>query len=245
LAKANFVYLPKKPEPISVFIRPDYYGQAYFQDPVIIPFTVKKPYFGSITRIVCSIDGEEDRNIVGSARGEYWVTLKELSEGWHNITIKVTGKSTYIKGYTVKHARVSDVKSIKFLVDNVPPKISVLSPQNDDYVKTDVPLNFTVSELAKWIGYSLDGQANVTINGNTTLPELSYGSHSLTVYANDTVGRFGTSEQIYFTIVQETTPETQPETPEFPSWTPMLLTLIILAVAIAHYKRRLPKTQKR
>ena len=30
--------------------------------------------------------------------------------------------------------------------------------------------------------------------------------------------------------------------PEFPTWTPILLTLIMLAVAVAHYKRRLPKT---
>jgi hypothetical protein len=46
----------------------------------------------------------------------------------------------------------------------------------------------------QYVAYSLDGQTNMTLTGNTTLPELSFGSHSLTVYANDTVGLFGASE---------------------------------------------------
>ena len=56
----------------------------------------------------------------------------------------------------------------------------------------------------------------MTITGDTTLPELSYGSHSLTVYANDTVGRFGASETVYFSIAEETEAETQPSEP-FPT----------------------------
>jgi len=46
----------------------------------------------------------------------------------------------------------------------------------------------------------LDTQANVTISGNSSLPELSYGSHSITVYANDSLGNMGASESIYFNI---------------------------------------------
>jgi hypothetical protein len=57
---------------------------------------------------------------------------------------------------------------------------------------------FTVSETTSWIGYSLDGQMNVTITGNITLSGLSEGSHSLIVYANDTAGNVGHSDSVYF-----------------------------------------------
>jgi len=116
-------------------------------------------------------------------------------------------------------------------VDTTPPKISVFSPRNKTYTVTDVPLNFHVSELAKWIGYSLDAQNNVTITGNTPLSELSYGSHNLTVYAQDSFDNTGASETIYFSIPKETEPQ-QPEPQQsepFTTWI-VVATVIIAAV---------------
>jgi len=78
--------------------------------------------------------------------------------------------------------------------------ITVLSPENKTYSTSSVPLASTVSELASWIGYSLDNQANVTITGNTTLTELSDGMHNLVVYASDIAGNIGSSSIVYFTI---------------------------------------------
>jgi len=78
--------------------------------------------------------------------------------------------------------------------------ISVLAPKNKIYSFEDVPLTFTVSESTSWIGYSLDGQMNVTISGNTTLVGLSDGLHTVIVYANDTVGNMGYSGTVYFTV---------------------------------------------
>jgi len=51
-----------------------------------------------------------------------------------------------------------------------------------------------------WMGYSLDGQDNVTINGNTTLDGLANGLHNVTVYARDELENTGTSETITFTV---------------------------------------------
>ena len=82
--------------------------------------------------------------------------------------------------------------------DTTSPTISILSPENKSYPINNVLLTFTVSESTSWIGYSLDGQMNVTITGNTTLSELSDGSHSLIVYTNDTAGNMGYSESVYF-----------------------------------------------
>jgi len=82
-------------------------------------------------------------------------------------------------------------------------------------------LSFTVDEATSWIGYSLDGQVNVTIAGNTTLSGLSDGSHSLIVYANDTAGNTGASEIVYFGI------KTQEGKP-FPMW--IVAAIVIIAV---------------
>ena len=90
-----------------------------------------------------------------------------------------------------------------------PPTISVVSPENKTYTVSNVSLTFAVSETPSWIGYSLDGQANVTITGNTPLTGLSDGSYSLIVYAKDTAGNTGTSETIYFSVAQKTEPRTR------------------------------------
>ncbi len=199
VAEANFVPLPSTPEPPTISIQSPTSGGMYFQDYVSLTFTVEKPYpaGGEIQYIAYSLDGEEMGYIDG-----YYVTIKELSEGLHTVEVSVYLETLYNPGPGMNNRRgfSKGFASVTFLVDAVPPEISVLSPQNKTYPITDVPLNFNLSELAKWIGYSLDGQTNVTITGNTTLPELSDGSHSLTVYANDTVGRFGTSETIYFAV---------------------------------------------
>jgi hypothetical protein len=50
------------------------------------------------------------------------------------------------------------------------------------------------------MAYSLDGKANVTVAGNTTLNELPNGSHNITVYATDLEGNTAASKTIYFTV---------------------------------------------
>lgn len=83
---------------------------------------------------------------------------------------------------------------------SVPPEILVISPENNtSYDSSTVSLDFTVNKLTNWLGYSLDGQENVTIAGNTTLLDLSAGLHNIIVYANDTFGNIGASETVSFT----------------------------------------------
>lgn len=50
-----------------------------------------------------------------------------------------------------------------------------------------------------WEGYSLDGQENVTIYGNTTLPILNNGLHSIQLFGNDSMGNDYESDIRYFT----------------------------------------------
>ncbi|MCW4046506.1 MAG: HYR domain-containing protein [Candidatus Bathyarchaeota archaeon] len=84
--------------------------------------------------------------------------------------------------------------------DVTPPVISVLSPKSKTYEPSEIPLTLTVNEPTSWIKYSLDGKDNVTITGNITLPTLSSGDHSITVYAQDIAGNVGTSGPIRFRV---------------------------------------------
>jgi hypothetical protein len=196
-----------------------------------IEFSLKNPTLGGADSLTYRIDGQRGGNVNGvitAKEGERFhghfdllnysatLDLSGLSDGWHTLTAVATGTSPYnpTGGMGSIIAQVSGSDSIQFLFDVAKPSVTILIQENQTYTTTDVPLNFTLSEKADWVGYILDEQPLVTVAGNTTLVGLSEGLHSLTVYANDTIGRSGTSEQIYFTIMQETTPETQPETSE-------------------------------
>jgi hypothetical protein len=124
--------------------------------------------------------------------------LPELSEGFHRITVYVDCR--YYSGNPTP-LTASYGNTVYFTVsDGHPPNISVSSPENKTYSQNDLALNFTTDESTLWIGCCLDGKTNVTVAGNTTLNGLVDGSHSILVYANDTVGNIGASETIYFSI---------------------------------------------
>ncbi len=81
-----------------------------------------------------------------------------------------------------------------------PPSITLTSPQNTTYTTGDIPLNFSVDRPPAWMGYSLDGQENTTMTGDTRITGLAEGPHQVTVFANDTLGTMGTSEPVHFTV---------------------------------------------
>jgi hypothetical protein len=85
-------------------------------------------------------------------------------------------------------------------VDIVGPEIKVLSPVNQIYNVSGVSLVFTVDTPVEWMGYSLNGEENVTVLGNVTLTGLSNGLHNVTVYGNDTAGNMGVSETVSFSV---------------------------------------------
>jgi hypothetical protein len=134
-------------------------------------------------------------------------TLTKLSEGPHTITAWVAEWMDYIS-YDMG---LGDVYStVSFIIDSIPPNISILSPENKAYNILDVPLDFTVNETASQITYSLDGQENITTAGNMTLTQLSNGAHNVTVYAADEAGNMGASETATFTVA---VPEPFPTVP--------------------------------
>jgi PKD repeat protein len=117
---------------------------------------------------------------------------------WAYVGFATTYASLWEKGNPI------DSKTIQFYIgpeDLTPPVIHILSPENATYVTRPFPLVFTIDERTTWIGYNLNGLENVTIGGNTTLAGLNIGSYRIMVYANDTSGNVGSSEEICFTVL--------------------------------------------
>lgn len=116
----------------------------------------------------------------------------------HHSSVVLNERVYVIGGHLQDHYVVDTVYFT--CMDAESPLITILSPQNITYTTTSVPLTFTVNESTSWIGYGLDGQPNATITGNTTLNNLTEGSHNVIVYANDTCGNMGASDKVFFTI---------------------------------------------
>ncbi|MEM3051667.1 MAG: hypothetical protein QXJ40_06245, partial [Candidatus Bathyarchaeia archaeon] len=82
----------------------------------------------------------------------------------------------------------------------VPPRIRVLSPENEAYAVGAVQLVFKVDRPVVWMGYSLNGRARRPVDGNVTLTGLREGAYALTVYATDAFGNTAASETVHFTV---------------------------------------------
>jgi hypothetical protein len=80
------------------------------------------------------------------------------------------------------------------------PNVTLLLPQDGKFNTSDVPLDFAVDQPISQFKYSLDGQENVTVTGNTTLTGLANGYHNVTVYAMDESGNTGASETLFFRV---------------------------------------------
>jgi hypothetical protein len=152
---------------------------------------------GEVLRMGYSLDNQEFIAVSGNA------TLSGLTDGDHSIRV-YANTSFGMRG-------ASEIVNFTVQTDVTPPIVEVLSPQDAIYNATSLPLDFTIDEPASWIAYSLDNQINTTIAGNVTLSELAEGTHSITVFANDTFGNMGTSETINFTIMPTPTPTPEPE----------------------------------
>ena len=145
---------------------------------------------------------------LSSAPFTYFVYLKNLTDGAHNVTIHAYASAfEYVQWYSKPMSyTVSNSSIVHFTVDTTPPTITVWELENKEHLEFGFPLNFTVNEPVSEISYVLDGQENITIAGNCTITNLPYGEHSLTVYATDEAGNTGASQTIDFTLTKEPEP---------------------------------------
>ena len=126
---------------------------------------------------------------------EFNETLWNIPNGEHSVAVTALGGGSYAKdALTAYSFQIATISVINFTVDASPPEISNLSPLNATYYSSEIPLNFNVNDEPSKISYSLDGQKNSTISGNTTLTHLPNGEHKLIVYVWDAAGNIGVSE---------------------------------------------------
>ncbi len=122
----------------------------------------------------------------------------ELAQGLHNLTIWVRAEYDEVTTYDPLWTAFS--KTITFTIDTIAPNVTMLAQENTVFEKPEFFLNFTTNEPSSKIEYSLDGQNNVTIMGNTSLSGLANGNHNITVYVTDEAGNTGASETLFFTV---------------------------------------------
>jgi hypothetical protein len=127
------------------------------------------------------------------------LNVSELSNGQHKMKVTASFAANINNLFVPTYDFSSE--PVYFTVYNTPPPaVSIISLENKTYKEMGLSLIFAVDKSTSWMAYSLDNQANVTILGNVTLSELSYGSHRITVYSNDSLGNMGASGTIYFSI---------------------------------------------
>ena len=177
--------------------------------------------------VSCYIDGKFYESVVPNSSLAspfiYSRHLTELNDGNHTIEVHTnsTGVGKSLTSDTVYNLPISSSSAtIHFALDSTPPNISFLSTKKT-YANTEFPLNFIVNEPLSKISYVLDGQEHITISGNTTLTELTYGIHNIKIYATDIHGNTCASETITFTITAPEAPSTSLTTP-LPSTNPSL-----------------------
>ena len=241
---------PPVPEPRRIYVSvKSPISKVYDTTEIPLQFhaAVQLPYLMtsySVNYELLSVRYWLDAQLVGQQNGEdlpktYSVALTGLSDGEHSVKVwmKVYAFSEYFSGYS---------DTVSFTVKTQPPSIRVLTSQ-ETFEASDVPLNFTVNEPASWVGYSLDGNNAVTVTNDVESTEwfgrdnyrlvlngLPAGAHSLTVYAEDTVGNRGASETFSFTVTPQTpseTEQTQPET-EQTEHSPTALAAVGISTAV-------------
>lgn len=223
LASANFIgalILPNGPNttPPTIVVHSPLQNESCNSMDLWLNFTVTKPkgFFGNVTSVWYTVDGGESQDIKVHDRfvndtGSIFLPIKELNfssnlklmPGAHNIKVGLEAQSFYIdfvdrQGWifpsVLVHAESEIVNFTQALVTEI------TSPENRTYDTGIIPLNFTVNAVVSQITYSLDGEENATIAGNTTLTGLANGDHNITVYATDEAGNTVVSETMYFSV---------------------------------------------
>jgi hypothetical protein len=141
-------------------------------------------------------------------RSDLWVAGKSLPNNRCDFGVAVVNDKLYAIGgcasipYPIGYFVPSAVNEqyTPMGYGTVPPIVDVVLPEKQTYNSTNVSLVFTVNKPVNWTGYSLDGQDNVTVTGNTTLSGISNGLHNVTVYARDEFENTGASETISFSV---------------------------------------------
>ena len=230
----NDISPPEGAQPPIITIQTPINGSSYLND-VTLTFDVTAPRIigdealDAITKVYYKASWEAKEVLVAEKRlGSFSIDLSNVRGGNLSVTIYAVGEGLIQTGEDFREENgvvysynyydrfeLIGYSTVSFVKDLIPPKLTVLSPQNRTYTTSDVDLDFTVNEATSEMLYCLDGKENQTITGSVTLTGLENGAHEVTIYAADLAGNTATSTTIYFNV----------DSPTF------LITLIVASVA--------------
>jgi hypothetical protein len=116
--------------------------------------------------------------------------ITDIADGQHVITIFANDTS----------GNMGASQPVHFTIDNAAPIITILIPLEQTYNTADIVLTFVVNKPVTYLSYNLDSKLEIPITGNTTLPALPNGNHSIIIHAIDELGNKGSSSKVTFTI---------------------------------------------
>jgi hypothetical protein len=213
--------------------------------PEIVSFTYRLDENPNVTDTLTDVHKSLGSSLLDYPQFWAGTVLNNLPEGNHTL-----------KAYSTDAYGEHMYASVDFVIDtSYTSPLSVVSPQNTTYTTTVVPLTFTCREEGKYDGefsygaYVLDGiDCSDYIYGNSSLTDLSVGSHIIQVTVGTENGFF--AETIQFSISQTPDPTASPSPspehtlsvdPNFTFYTG--LSLLIIAVAtfaglLVYFKKR-------
>jgi parallel beta-helix repeat protein len=188
--------------------------------------------YGGITIAAAGVAPLANNTWTDGHFGNYWSDYQTKYPDVREVENTGTGSLPYVidEKNQDNHPLLEPFNSTLYAIKTTPPRIEVLTPLNQQYNESVVPLTFRVDKEADWMGYSLDGQANVTVGGNQTLPDVSDGEHTLVVYANDSYGNMN-SQTISFTV-------SMPEAPVLPIAIILVISAVAIGVGLAIYFKK-------
>ncbi len=163
-----------------------------------IGINVTASAYGAIDKVIAEIDATTNVTLSRFLSTNYYNATQQIGDGRHVIRIYAND--------TVGASDSSQV--VYFTVDTSPPTVTINSPMNTTYGYHGVRINVTVSDLSpiSKVIAQIDGATNVTLtlSGGFYVNSATYftwGSRSIQIFANDTLGYMNAAQTVWFTVV--------------------------------------------
>lgn len=185
----NYWGVPDDPYPINGGSNQDLYPLMNPVPPMITIIT-PQPHSYGINTIIVRLIG------TGFSYSYYIEGVDQSNETWTANENRLLDDGSYtLHAYaeifgTITHAVVM------FTVDTVAPSISITSPLSTTYSQDSVVLVYTVSDGAVTI-YTDDVANTTALPSGTVISDLSEGTHTITISAQDQTGNIGIETAIF------------------------------------------------
>jgi hypothetical protein len=233
--------------PIISIISPQN-NTAYASNNVSLTVNVSMPQSNSVSLYINELyyvpswkhGANNDLVEIDASQGS--ISLSNVPEGPHWLEVyAVASAYAYESGHKIDgihyttyfvNYKITSSSMVNFTIDNTAPTVLSVSLENKTYSTSDLPLNVIVNEPVSQIIYSLDGQSNRTVTGNTTLNNVSNGAHTLTMHVLDSAGNAGGLETLFFSVdVQNLFPTTM-------VIAPIASVAVVSAGLLVYFKKR-------